>query len=158
MAKKPSKQRLLEEYLAEKKPAVIDEAWLEEIGERLAPISSTYLRKLVRATSLPLAPLVEGVRQESLDALERTLIALEREYNRAAMARDTRRARRIRAEVIEAKDHAQWALRRTAETERRTAKEEMIAWMLVWLENPRVFPQWVKLRKAATQPGPTAGS
>jgi len=156
MAKRPSKQRLLEEYLAARKPAVIDEACLADIGEKLAPVSAAYLRKLVRSTSFPLSVMVEGVRQESLEALERTLVALEREYSLATIARDTARARRVRAEVIAAKEHAQWALKRSEETERRLAKEEMVAWMLIWLENPAVFPQWVTLRKKATRQGPAA--
>ena len=29
-------------------------------------------------------------------------------------------------------------------------KEEMIQWMLVWLENPEVFPAWVEARKKQT--------
>jgi hypothetical protein len=28
-------------------------------------------------------------------------------------------------------------------------KEEMAAWMLLWLENPAVFPIWLVLRKKA---------
>jgi hypothetical protein len=31
--------------------------------------------------------------------------------------------------------------------EKKAQKEEMIQWMLVWLENPGIFPAWVKLRK-----------
>lgn len=111
------------------------------------------MRKLLRATGHRLAPLVEGVRQESLEALERTLVALEREYGQAQAAEDQARKRRIREEVIEAKDHARWALKRTADPGQRAVKEEMIAWMLVWLEDPTVFPQWVKLRKEAAGRG-----
>ena len=44
--------------------------------------------------------------------------------------------------------HARLAAR-SAKTspEKKTIKEEMIQWMLVWLENPGVFPAWIKLRK-----------
>ena len=42
--------------------------------------------------------------------------------------------------------------------EKRAQKEEMVQWMLVWLENPAIFPQWVKLRRAAAPaPRPAQG-
>jgi hypothetical protein len=74
--------------------------------------------------------LVEGVRQSSLEELERTLLAL--------LACDRAAARRL---VIEAKDHARLAQRRGAD------KEEMIRWMLTWLETAEAFPVWLRLRK-----------
>jgi hypothetical protein len=50
--------------------------------------------------------------------------------------------------VIEAKDHARLSARSpAASAEKKSQKEEMIQWMLVWLENPAVFAEWVKLRK-----------
>jgi hypothetical protein len=30
---------------------------------------------------------------------------------------------------------------------KRAQKEEMTQWMLVWLENPAIFPAWVEARK-----------
>ncbi len=48
----------------------------------------------------------------------------------------------VRRLVIVAKDHARWASRKHPE------KEEMLLWMTTWLENPAVFPGWVKLRRA----------
>jgi hypothetical protein len=53
-----------------------------------------------------------------------------------------------RRTVIEAKQHARWAARRAGPDEaKRQIKEEMIQWMLVWLENPAVFPAWAPLRR-----------
>ncbi|HWR52434.1 MAG TPA: hypothetical protein VN428_15085 [Bryobacteraceae bacterium] len=72
------------------------------------------------------------MRQSGFEELERTLAALV-ECDRAA-------ARRL---VIEAKDHARLALRREPDA----AREEMILWMLTWLENPEAFLIWVRLRK-----------
>jgi hypothetical protein len=86
---------------------------------------------------------VEGVRQESLEDLKRSLLAIGEEYAKAYGAGDRARMRLCRRTVIQAKDHARWALRRG-----RAEKEEMILWMLTWLENPGVFPDWVELRKA----------
>jgi len=118
----------------------------------LAPVSDRYLRNLLRATGIPLDPLVEGVRQDSFPNLERTLLALA---NVLALARSSGRpedeelCRRL---VITARDHARLAARRMAGSpDARADKNEMIAWMGVWLENPGVFPVWLELRKRTLQ-------
>ncbi|HEX5431067.1 MAG TPA: hypothetical protein VFW83_03820 [Bryobacteraceae bacterium] len=108
----------------------------------MEPVSENYLRHLLRDCGVPLAPLVEGVRQESLDALEASLLRLWREYEGAGAPR--RQA--IRRIVITAKDRARWASRRE---DRQAEKSEMILWMTTWLENPPLFPAWVRLRRAA---------
>jgi hypothetical protein len=69
---------------------------------------------------------------------------LLQEYERGGTALRTS----VRRLVIEAKDHARWAARKP---ERRTEKEEMALWMLTWLENPPLFPQWVRLRRQTLQ-------
>lgn len=136
--------------LAAKRAAAVDEALAAELERELAPVSRSYLRKLLRNTSLPLAPLVEGIRQDSFESLERTLTALETEYRSAGELGDRDRMQQCRAAVIEAKNHAQFTLRRLAsEPGRRAEREEMIRWMLVWLENPPLFHQWVVLRRKA---------
>jgi hypothetical protein len=50
--------------------------------------------------------------------------------------------------VIAAKDRARF-LSRSPRTpaKKKAQKEEMVQWMLVWLENPEVFPAWVTARK-----------
>ena len=85
--------------------------------------TESYLRKLLRASSVRLHPLVEGVRQASFAELERTLLAM----------RDEAAYRRL---VLLAKDHAKLALRSPKAD--RAAKEEMLAWMTIWLETPAV--------------------
>lgn len=108
----------------------------------LEPVSEATLRKVLRESGLTLDPRVEGVRQDSFDHLERTLRLLAREFSAAdADGRAT-----IRGLVIEAKDHARWALPRD-DPARKAEREEMIRWMLTWLENPEVFPEWIALRK-----------
>jgi len=90
-----------------------------------------------------LAPLVDGVRQESFEQLRASLTALAEGY----AAGDPETARRARRLVIEAKDHARWAARSPKTSpEKKAEKEEMISWMLTWLENPGVFSTWVRLR------------
>jgi hypothetical protein len=121
---------------------------LRELRERLAPISSAYLQKLVRSSGLPLDAVVEGVRQDSFEELERTLIGIGEEYAKALESSDTARAARCRQAVITGKEHARLAARRrAAPPEARALKEEMAAWMLLWLENPAIFPTWLSLRK-----------
>jgi hypothetical protein len=92
----------------------------------LAPVSASYLRRMLRETGLPLHPLVEGVRQESIHSLARTLIALARVY--PEFPRQTRRL------VLESKARA-----------KLLGRDEMARWMLVWLENPPLFETWAKL-------------
>jgi hypothetical protein len=127
-----SKRTELSRWLEAQRPAQVGVAEWKTLQTDLAPISPGYLRKLVRASGVPLHPLVEGVRQEDLESLERTLLALLGEERRAA-----------RTLIIEAKDHAKWASKKHPE------KAEMILWMLTWLENPGIFPEWLAIRKHA---------
>ena len=130
----------LQRWLERERPARIGEKEWARLHVELGSISGSYLRRLLRESGVPLAPLVEGVRQESFDALESSLLRLLEEYERGDLALRTS----VRRLVIEAKDHARWAARKS---EKRAEKEEMALWMLTWLENPPLFPQWVKLRR-----------
>lgn len=85
--------------------------------------------------------MVEGVRQDNLDNLERSLLALLSEYE--AGGQDRRK--RIRSLVISAKAHARWASRS------KPQKTEMVLWLQTWLENPAVFPVWADLRRRARE-------
>ncbi len=138
---KPSKAELLGQYLDEARPPVIDEAQRERIAARLAPVAPRTLRRLLLDCGWPLAPLVEEVRQESFEALARTLVGLEAEYR----AGTPERRKACREAVIRAKDHARFAARRGEKV--RAGKEEMILWMRTWLENPLVFPPWLEIRR-----------
>jgi hypothetical protein len=127
---------------------------LRELRERLAPISGAYLQKLVRASGLPLDPVVEGVRQDSFEELERTLTGIGEEYAKALDSGDAGRAARCRQAVITGKEHARLAARRRgASPETRSLKEEMFIWMLLWLENPAIFRTWLSIRKKRGQLG-----
>jgi hypothetical protein len=151
-SKKPSVKSRLAQYLASRTPAPISEREWQELRDLLAPASAGYLRRLLRASEVPLAPLVEGIRQDSFQHLERTLISMEEEYRKARVRKDVARQRNCRRAVIEAKDHARWAMQRsTTPSEKKAEKKEMIEWMLVWLGNPEIFPRWVRLRKQAAR-------
>jgi len=134
--KKRGKRIELAEWLDRIKPERIGEREYEEIRSALGRVSESYLRRLLGNCGVPLAPLIEGVRQSNLEELQTSLMALLAEYS----AGDAARRQAIRRLVITAKDHARWAARRNP------LKEEMILWMTTWLENPPVFPEWVRIR------------
>ena len=127
-------------WLERERPVRIGETEWAVLRAELGNISVAYLRRLLRESGVPLAPLVQGVRQETFEALESSLLSLLEEYERS----DPPRRQSIRRVVIEAKEHARWAARKP---ERRLEKEEMAMWMLTWLENPPLFPQWVQIRR-----------
>jgi hypothetical protein len=137
---KRAKRAELDSWLSRARPSRIGETQFDELRLALAPISEGYLRKLLRESGVPLTPLVEGVRQANFDELEASLLAMLDEYEKG----DAAYKAAVRRLVITAKDHAHWASRRP---EKEVEKAEMALWMLTWLENPPVFPEWVKLRR-----------
>jgi hypothetical protein len=134
-------------WIEREQPSRIAEAEFAALRAALAPVSESYLRKLVRNSGVPLGPLIEGVRQENFEALERSLSALLDEYEQG----DAARRAAVRRLVIAAKDHAHFAARRLAASDeaRRAEKDEMMLWMLTWLENPPLFRDWARLRRRA---------
>jgi hypothetical protein len=139
-ANKSLKQQF-REYLAEAQPARITETVWRALLARLAPVSESYLRELLRDTELPFDQPYAGIRQHTLEELEDSLREMLAVYLEANAAGDRERARYCRRQVIAAKDRAKFLV------PRNPAKEEMAQWMLVWLENPEVFPAWAEARK-----------
>jgi hypothetical protein len=143
-----SKKALLAEYLTEKNLSQVGEREWLEIVARLAPVSESYLRRLLADTAIPVAQPFAGVRQKTFEELEDSLLAMEEVYKRAKETGDRACAQQCRNAVIQAKDHARFSARSPkTSAEKKAQKEEMIQWMLVWLHHPGVFPAWVKLRK-----------
>ena len=141
------KQRF-REYLASVRPPAITEAVWKDLTTKLAPVSESYLRELLRGTGLPFDQPYAGIRQHTFEELEESLGAMLRVYADAMAAGDRERARYCRRLVIGAKDRARFVARDSrTPAEKRQVKEEMAEWMLVWLENPEVFPAWVEARK-----------
>ena len=150
----------LREYLAGRQPAAITEEVWTELMMRLAPVSESYLRDLLRATGLPFDQPYSGIRQHSFQELEESLIGMLQVYLDSVAADNRDRARYCRRQVIAAKDRAKFLAHSPRLTpEKQAQKEEMAQWMLVWLENPEVFPAWVEARKNALSTGlePQAG-
>ena len=136
-----TKATRLRAWIEEHRPERVGDAEFAAIRDALAPVSDRYLRELLRGSGCRLDPLVEGVVQDDFQHLERTLKALEGAY----AAGDRQRAR---AAVITAKDHARFALKRlAADRQRGAVKEEMLLWLMTWLENPPLFADWVEIRK-----------
>ena len=132
------------EWLASESPAVLDEAVAARMMAALPGLSERLLRDVWRGSGLPMTAMVEGVWQESLAELARSLDGLGREYE----AGDLRRRLAVRRVVITARRHAEWvAANPRVGAEQRALKAEISLWLRVWLDNPGVFGVWVALRK-----------
>ena len=82
---------------------------------------------------------------KTFDALEESLTAMSELYRR-----DTGARRVCRAAVIAAKDRTRFASKnQKVDLEKRAVKAEMVEWMLVWLDDPAMFPTWAAIRKKA---------
>jgi hypothetical protein len=144
---KSVKQRL-RDYLDATRHAAIEEAVWHDLLARLAPVSESYLRELLRATGLPFQQPFAGIRQHTFLELEESLREMVEVYAEAAGAGDRDCARYCRRQVIGAKERARFLAHNPRTSPQKQAqKEEMTRWMLVWLENPEVFPAWVEARK-----------
>jgi hypothetical protein len=131
-----TKRAKLTEWIAQYEPSIIGPQEFEQLELELSPISTSYLRQLLRESGVQLAPLIEGVRQSNLGTLELSLLALLAEYE----AGDAVHQQAVRKLVIMAKDHAKW-----------TGKREHVLWLTTWLENPPLFPAWARLRKGIVE-------
>jgi hypothetical protein len=79
---------------------------------------------------------------------------MENTYTRAVADHDPARAGACRRAVIQAKDRARLVARNpNVDPEKRRQKEEMVEWLLVWLENPGIFATWAGLRKQKLSAG-----
>ncbi len=145
--RKSAKSRL-RDYLAAHEPAAITRAVWEDLLQALSPVSESYLRDLLHDTGLPFEQPYAGVRQHTFEELEQSLLEIWRVYTEAQAAGDRDRARYCRRQVIAAKDRAKFLAggARTSDG-KKAQKREMAEWMMVWLENPEVFPAWVEARK-----------
>jgi hypothetical protein len=150
VARSKSIKQELRECLEAVQPAAITAAVWHGLLERFAPVSESYLRDLLRQTGLPFEQPYQGVRQHTFEELEQSLRDLLAAYSEAAGAGDRDRLRYCRRQVIAAKDRAKFlAANLRTPPEKQAEKTEMAQWMLVWLENPEVFPAWVDARKKA---------
>jgi hypothetical protein len=145
------------DYLARKRPVAITEDVWGELLMKLAPVSESYVRDLLRATGLPFDQPFAGILQHTFEELEQSLREMQRVYSEARAGGNRNRAGYCRRQVIGAKDRARFlAANPKLPREKQAQKEEMVQWMLVWLDNPEVFPSWVEARKRAVSGSPKA--
>lgn len=118
---------------------MVDERVFATLLTELAPVSDSYLRDLLHASEVAISPRIEGVRLDSFANLERTLTSLGDLYEEGDQS--------VRSLVLAAKQRARWASQKAKDERKRAEKEEMVEWLLIWLENPNVFPIWAGLRR-----------
>ena len=88
------------------------------------------------------------------EAAAESLLAMSGEYAQARQFGDAVRAEDVRRAVRQAKDRLRTTLKRkNLREDTRLRKQELLAWFLVWLENPGVFPAWLEA-KLGPPPGP----
>ena len=132
------KQRVLD-FAAARGWTAIGEAEWNELKAALPDVSETTIRR----AGIPISQPWRGIAQHTLDELESSLRELSEVY---AARPDLRRYCRDR--VIAAKDRARWVARGAQATEdKRRLKTEMAGWMLVWLDDPAMFPAWAGMRR-----------
>lgn len=137
MKQRPTYKAKVQAWLTEHNPPRIEPQHIKQLLNDLAPVKEATVRRLLRESEWPLAPLVEGVRQDNEDNLQRTLIALANEYEVNPVG--------ARQAVLTARQHAEWNLRRNPADPHRA---EAMLWIRTWLENPTIFETWSKLRRA----------
>jgi len=119
-----------------------------ELSAAFPDNSKTLFNEVLAEAAISVEQPFRGVDTGSLKGLEQTLRELSAYY--AGSEKDAQRM--CRAMVIAAKDRARFASRGVkAELAKRELKARMVEWMLVWLDDPTVFPIWATLRQAAEQ-------
>jgi len=144
----PSKKQRILAWLADHNWDSVTESRAGELTQAFPDCSDDTRRAAMLESGTTLAPLVEGVVQDSYKHLEATLGALLGEYLAARESGDAPRRQLIRSVVIRAKEHTELAAHNPKTHDlKRALKLEMALWLRTWLENPPLFPAWVELRK-----------
>lgn len=147
----PSKKTRILAWLSDRGWKDVSEDRAHELARAFPDCSEDTIRTTLLECGLPLAPVVEGVVQDNYRHVEASLAALLAEYEAAQSAGDKPRIQEIRAAVVRAKQHAEFAANNPKVHQRkRKMKAEMALWLHTWLENPPLFGAWVELRKRRT--------
>jgi hypothetical protein len=134
-----SKKQTVQEFVAARGWNEIGEKEWSELRNALPNISEQTLR----SSNIRIRAPWRGVATHSITELENSLRDLTDVYETRPDLR-----RYCRDQVIAAKDRARWAARSPKiDGAKQRMKAEMVEWMLVWLDDPAIFPTWVHLRK-----------
>ncbi|MBC7927530.1 MAG: hypothetical protein H7039_17940 [Bryobacteraceae bacterium] len=137
-----SKKARLQELLSAHGGLIVDDQAFSGFQNALAPVSEAYLRKLLHDSGAELDVFVAGVSLHSPEDLRRTLVSFADLYSEA----DPAGRQKIREHVIAVKSRLRAMVSRTVDSDQRIARTEMLEEMMAWLENPEVFPIWMRLK------------
>jgi len=161
---KPSVQSLVRDYLKRRPEEQIGRRELAAVRRHVleglpAPrrIPDRYLIEVLEEAGADVARSLGGLPQDlrgrvhsgSFEAAASSLLDMQAEFSAAWGRGDRVRAEDCRRAVRRAKDRVKLILsRRSLSQQKRKEKQELLQWFLTWLENPDVFPQWLRLRLA----------
>lgn len=135
----------MHDFIAERGWNAISEAEWHELQSALPDVSESTLREC----GLPIAAPWSGVNTHSFDHLEACLCGLSQVYAERMELRPY-----CRHQVIAAKERTRLVLKsENVDESRRAMKREMVEWMLIWLDDPALFPGWVGLRRQKMEAG-----
>jgi hypothetical protein len=136
--RKPTRRDLFVEFATERGWSEIGEDQWNEIRAALPDLPESTIRTSGLEIHAPWC----GVNAYSFEDLDASLRAYCTVYESRPDLR-----RYCRDEVIATKERARWAAKNPKVDEnKRAMKAEMVEWMLVWLDDPSVFPLWAQLR------------
>ncbi len=135
------------EIAASRRWSVVDLAAWDELRRAFPSVAESTLRHDLFETGLPLDPLVEGVRFDTLEDLCRSLAALAACHRASIGGRPEQPITPARKRVIEGRRKAEAVLRNPkVAAEKRESMREKFLWLRTWLENPDLFADWARLR------------
>lgn len=127
------------DFAAERGWARIGESEWGELRRALADVSVSVIRQCGLSIDAPWC----GVHQHTFDELEKSLCEFSAIYESRPDLRQF-----SRQQVIAAKDRAKFlAARDAVDAETRARKATMAEWMLIWLGDPALFPNWLSALK-----------
>lgn len=158
--KRTSIRQAVLDFLETHRPSMVDRETLRRIRNHAAaatrrhkPPSPAYVLDILLDTEVPVDRAIGGIptdlrgklRTGNLAEAKRSLLAMAREY---ATAPDLQRASDVRRAVMRTKNHLRLALARGTVAEKREVKQEILKWLLVWLEHPGIFEPWLAVRES----------
>jgi hypothetical protein len=137
--RKITKKRRVLDFAVARGWSRIGEAEWQQLCSALPDISASVIQQCGLQVEAPWC----GVHQHTFEELEKSLCEFSAVYQ---SRRDLRQF--ARQQVIAAKDRAKFlAARNSLDAEARARKAAMAEWMLIWLGDPALFPDWLSALK-----------